>query len=642
MRGNTNFGILLHENPVRYPPTADTIFFQSSGNRIEKNIVSGSRYFLAQEGGLFGAKQSVNNCFAGNLVETSLPADLAPWSCANATTPNADALTNGTLLTLILGLQAESQKRVMKPQPAPPPQPTMPRPCRGAPRARSAALSAGLTGRSYACAVRRPLLAGVAVALLAVAPSAWAASIVGTRGPDRIAAQGELRDRVRCGAGRDVVTADLFDQVAADCEVVSRRLSRDTTMDFGAQHETQVEPDSFSYGRTIVTAFQSGRFAGGGAAAIGWATSADTGTTWRSGLVPSTSERVSDPAVAYDAVHGVWLIALLGVSEHVVDILLSRSPDGVRWEQPATVVVAASPDADFDKEWIACDNWPASPYRGRCYLSYLNLGTGQIETRRSADGGATWSESAVSSAGPPPQSIVNGAQPVVRPDGAVVVGFMVIAPFVQGDDWIGASRSLDGGASFSEAARVADLEEQPILGMRAPALPSLDVDAGGRVYGAWADCRFRLDCRATDIVVATSPDGAAWAPPSRVPTRNPAERVDHLVPGLAADPAKRGVLAITYYSLRQPDGCPLEDCPGLDVSAISSKDGGLSWSRPQRLNAKPMKLAWLADGGIGQMVGDYISTSWAGGRPVPVFSLASEPGGFDLLHQSIFATTLLH
>ena len=26
----------------------------------------------------------------------------------------------------------------------------------------------------------------------------------------------------------------------------------------------------------------------------------------------------------------------------------------------------------FDKNWIACDNGPASPFRGRCYIAYTD------------------------------------------------------------------------------------------------------------------------------------------------------------------------------------------------------------------------------------------------------------------------------
>jgi len=73
-------------------------------------------------------------------------------------------------------------------------------------------------------------------------------------------------DTVHCGGGRDIVNADLADVVRTDCEVISRQLSRDLDRESDAQHETQMEPDSYSFGSTIVSVFQSGRFVDGGAA----------------------------------------------------------------------------------------------------------------------------------------------------------------------------------------------------------------------------------------------------------------------------------------------------------------------------------------------------------------------------------------
>ena len=37
IRNNVNFGILAFENPDPFPPTADTIYFQVSGNKFSSN-----------------------------------------------------------------------------------------------------------------------------------------------------------------------------------------------------------------------------------------------------------------------------------------------------------------------------------------------------------------------------------------------------------------------------------------------------------------------------------------------------------------------------------------------------------------------------------------------------------------------------
>src|SRR5499433_127603 len=88
-------------------------------------------------------------------------------------------------------------------------------------------------------------------------------------------------------------------------------------------HQAEVEPDSFSNGSTIVATFQVGRIYNGGACAIGFATSTDNGSTWTNGLLPGitkyvgsgSADRASDPSVAYDALHNVWLISSLTLLE---------------------------------------------------------------------------------------------------------------------------------------------------------------------------------------------------------------------------------------------------------------------------------------------------------------------------------------
>src|ERR687887_1217298 len=121
-------------------------------------------------------------------------------------------------------------------------------------------------------------------------------ALLGGPGNDRLAVDYDsARDTVRCGAGRDLAVADLDDAVGSSCQTVTRRLSRDTFTDEEGQHETQVEPSSFAVGRTIVTAFQSGRMLDGGASGIGFAISKDGGAHWRSGFLLTPSSSTDEP-----------------------------------------------------------------------------------------------------------------------------------------------------------------------------------------------------------------------------------------------------------------------------------------------------------------------------------------------------------
>ena len=177
------------------------------------------------------------------------------------------------------------------------------------------------------------------------------------------------RDSALCGAGTDVVNADLIDAVARDCEIVGRRLSRDPYASADAQHQTEVEPDSFTFGRTTVATFQVGRRFEGAATNIGFAVTSDNGATWRSGLLPGLTdasvpaginERASDPAVAFDARHSTWLISTLALGDGVTRLAINRSPSGSTWSTAINAAEESGAGGEegiaFDKNWIACDN----------------------------------------------------------------------------------------------------------------------------------------------------------------------------------------------------------------------------------------------------------------------------------------------
>jgi hypothetical protein len=390
-------------------------------------------------------------------------------------------------------------------------------------------------------------------------------------------------------------------------------------------HHTEVEPDTFSSGSTIVAAFQVGRIFDGGACAIGFATSADNGATWTSGLLPGITkwttkegvgpnDRATDASVAYDATHNVWLISSLTLLEaggvHGNAVVTSRSIDGgLTWSKPVTTATGG----DLDKNWIVCDNG-SSGFHGNCYTEWDNHGAGNLlQMSTSTDGGLTWGGAKTNNTG------VIGGQPVVRPDGTVIV------PIANANETaIGAFNSTNGGASWSAATTITTVSHHTVGGsLREGPLPSAEIDSAGTVYVAWADCRFRRACRTNDIVLTHSLNatGTSWSAVSRVPIDATNSGIDHFIPGLAVNKATSGgtaQLGLTYYFY--PAGST-----SLSVGFISSTNAGSTWSASQTI-ASSMPTTWVANTSQGRMVGDYISTSYGSDNLAHgVFATATAP-----------------
>ena len=437
------------------------------------------------------------------------------------------------------------------------------------------------------------------------------------------------------------VTAFAAAAGAAEANVTLTRVSSDTFTNTTSQHATEVEPDTFAHGGTVVGAFQVGRFFNGGSTSIGFARSGDGGATWgTTGFLPDLTfsagaaqpyERVSDPSVAFDAKHGVWLISSIPLlpSTVVPTVLVSRSTDdGQTWKDPVTIPPPAAKTVDLDKNWTVCDNNSGSPFRGHCYTELDNFGAGDLELMStSTDGGLTWS-TPIPTAG---NDKGLGGQPLVQPDGTVIV------PFESVGNKIEAFRSTDSGASWAKGVSVSSVRFKGVAGgLRTSPLPSAEIDGAGRVYVAWEDCRFRASCSSNDIVFSTSADGVNWTAASRVPIDPVTSGEDHFIPGLAVDPATSGAgahLGLTYYFY--PNAACSSACQ-LEVGFISSPDGGAHWGTATQL-AGPMALSQIAQTSQGPMVGDYISSSFSGGKVATLFAVGLQQPSTTTFDEAMYA-----
>ncbi|HEV2470944.1 MAG TPA: sialidase family protein [Candidatus Sulfotelmatobacter sp.] len=403
------------------------------------------------------------------------------------------------------------------------------------------------------------------------------------------------------------------------------RISVDNLTNSDSDHKTEVEPDTFAWGSTLVSTFHVARrpgTIGWGSGDIGYSTSTDGGKTWKYGLLPGltvnykngTYGAAADPSVAYDAKHGQWLISTLplaGLSSSsglIGDVAVSRSTNGLNWGNP---IIIDKTHLD-DKNWTVCDNTTTSPYYGNCYTEWDQAyGTGDVLMSVSSDGGQTWGAGLASS----DHAGGLGGEPLVQPNGTVIV------PFEGGG--IDVFSSANGGVSWGKSQSIATIQSHFVAaGLRNPNLPSAGIDGAGNVYVVWSDCRFRSRCASNDIVMSTSSNGTTWSAVTRIPIDPTTSTVDHFIPGIGVDPTTSGAnahLTIVYYYYPNT-ACNTNTCQ-LEVGYTTSIDGGQTWTAGAKI-AGPMKINSLPVSDNGPMVADYIGVSYVNGNPFGVFPVA--------------------
>ena len=423
--------------------------------------------------------------------------------------------------------------------------------------------------------------------------------------------------------------AALVLSLTASATIPVVKIASDTFTNTTSQHKTVVEPDSFFIGSTGIAAAQAGRFFDGGASDIVFARTITNGSSWTTGNLPGLTTfssppgpfaRVTDPSVAHDRMHDVWLISSLGLDASVkgAAVVVSRSTNGgATWLNPVTVA-SATGTQDFDKNWSVCDNTTTSPFYGSCYTVWDDFGSGtnQLMIAFSRDAGVSWHLSLVPTVG------VIGGQPVVLPNGNVVV------PLDDANELtLESVVSTNGGVSFGQPITITSITAKNDPGnIRSGPLPSAEISGDGKIFVVWEDCRFRTNCSTNDLVFVTSTNGTNWSGVQRIPIDSVNSVVDHFIPGVAVDKNSSGStirVGVTYYYYPNVS-CDESTCQ-LRVGFISSSNGGTSWN-PFVDVAGPMQIDWLPNTSQGRMVGDYISTSYNGSaKAFGFFALANAP-----------------
>jgi hypothetical protein len=344
-------------------------------------------------------------------------------------------------------------------------------------------------------------------------------------------------------------------------------------------HRTEVEPSLAAHRGTLVAAFQAGRHRVGGADNIGFGRSTNNGRSWKGSFLPGLTkvaggpfDVASDPSVPYDAKHRAWLGGSVdGTLTRPVAVSISRSTnDGRTFGSPIT---AATGPGVVDKDWVSCDNnLRTSRFAGTCYLTWEDAISHQVFMQRSTDGGVTWS-APVAPTGP---ATGLGGEPVVQPDGRVVV------PYV-GPKSLRAFVSVDGGVIWTPSVRIDKLHEHNFgITLRTSATPSAGIAADGRMFVAWQGCASGPVCRTDQVLLSTSTSGQTWARPFSVPT-GAADATDSIAPTIAVKGrGSKTSVALTYYRDSRR-GCAVP-CT-LTAETVTSSDAGQHWSEPHVMAA---------------------------------------------------------
>lgn len=376
--------------------------------------------------------------------------------------------------------------------------------------------------------------------------------------------------------------------------------------------------------RNLIAVWQQDRFTiDGGALSDIVGVSKDGGRTWKQVLLPGMSrctggadERTSDPWVSFGP-DGRAYLSVLTFTEHkefegkagpTAQRVTTSTDGGLTWSQPATIVDAGIYD---DREAVTAD--PTRP--GTAYIVWVRrLGAegeqGVEYFSDTTDGGKTWSApraiTTLTSGTLPDPGLIK-----VFPDGTLLNVYVLanLTPFLPAGlprkPWdIMASRSTDGGKTWSGAVKVASIDppsapQDPDSGavIRAYNMASLDIAPDGTAYVAW---NVIPSMTSSQILFSKSIDGGrSWAAPAAV-ANVPSQA---FIPSLAV--GGDGTVGVYWDDLRNDrhgDGQLT-----TDVFYALSKDGGASWGQGHlagsfdTLTAPPTDSTSVA----GRFLGDY-------------------------------------
>jgi hypothetical protein len=395
-------------------------------------------------------------------------------------------------------------------------------------------------------------------------------------------------------------------------------------------------------GATLYTVWEQDRWNAIGTRAIDFAASTNGGATWGAiaalpfsacgGGAGAGFDRASDPSITVGK-GGIVLASALALSAAnylasggTSAVMVSRSLDGgASWQAAVPVILdtgsGTGPWYFNDRDAIAAD--PNGP---DVYIVWDRLTSASATASsptwlaHSGDSGATWDAARlIYDPGAAPASQTFNNQPLVLPDGSVLVVFSVISGFATE---LAAIRSTDHGASWpasGAATVVASLQpvgaHNPISGgppIRDSAfMAQTAVDpAAGTVAAVWQDGRFSSGARDGIVLSLSADKGTTWTAPVQVNTVKTAAAFDP-----AVHFGSGGRIAVTYYDFR--DYVTGSAVLSTSLWLVQSSDGGQSWTEtrlggPFDLNQAPPADLQAGSTGNALFLGDQQGLSWTG------------------------------
>lgn len=322
--------------------------------------------------------------------------------------------------------------------------------------------------------------------------------------------------------------------------------------------------------------------------------------------IPSGYYR-SDPVVAFDHLGNMYFNTLEYSSTEGDAVTLKSTNNGLTWSTPVAV---PNPGPDEDKNWIAIDVNPSSPYYGYIYTAYTEFGSTdpnyrKLEFSRSTDGGATFS---------PPVNMSGisgylhqGVNLAVGTNGDVVAAFTHYPTSTLTTSHVTFAKSTDGGQTWTQTFVVQNIND--IRGnltkggnsIRVNSFPYIAVDHSNGPRRGWIYITYAArpaTGQPPDVYLVKSTDfGNTWSAPAKVNSES--ANKDQWFPAIAVDPAD-GSVNICYYDSRN---FPNND--STEVYLSRSLDGGVTWEdiKVSDIAHLPSAIAGLSTGYQGDYIG---------------------------------------